>query len=113
MIKKTRRRDLIVFESNTAAAGTNIPSYTELLTEWGRFEEVGGVQNFRGEEVNEVKKIKIRVPKREGITPKLRIKFVDKSYATQSTRYFEIESVVEDRQRNKPEFVLTCNEIEN
>ena len=113
MAKRTKRRrqDLITIQSDASADGEQVADWQDFLTEFARVEQVAGSSEFNNEEVSEPSKFEVRMIRREGVLPTMRVKFDDKSYNPSTVRYLDIESVVLDRQSSRQELVLTCGEL--
>ncbi len=108
--RRNRRQDLIVIQSDASADGIQTPDWQDFATEFARIEQVGGSSEFDKDDVSETSKFEVRMIRREGITTLMRVTFEDKSFNPSTVRYLYIESIYLDRQRGKPELVLTCGE---
>lgn len=93
------------------ATGAVVWTWADWADRWAAIEPIHGREYFAAAQVQSAVTTRVRLRYTRGVTPKMRVKFVDAAESPRVTRYFDIEAVLRPAER-PIETVLMCVERE-
>lgn len=84
-------------------------SWSDVASVWASVEPLNGREYLQASQLQSTVSTRIRIRHREGITSKMRVKFIPNPRAPSEIKYYDIRAVVPVREANW-EIVLMCEE---